>query len=91
MAAVDSRPWLCIGDYNDILNPEEKRGRGEHHNWLFRGFQEAIEDSNLTDLALSGYKCMWFKSKGAMDAVEERLDRAMHNLSWVRCFLRQGS
>nr|DAD24222.1 TPA_asm: hypothetical protein HUJ06_025685 [Nelumbo nucifera] len=27
-------PWCCIGDFNDMLSPEDKQGRLDHPNWL---------------------------------------------------------
>lgn len=34
LAGVNSLPWVCIGDYNDLLTSNDKRGRVEHPQWL---------------------------------------------------------
>lgn len=39
LASVDSLPWVCIGDYNDLLSEEDKKGSTEHPQWLYRGFR----------------------------------------------------
>ncbi|KAI5583896.1 hypothetical protein BDE02_06G046900, partial [Populus trichocarpa] len=58
-------PWVCIGDYNDLL-------------WGFiLGFREAIMDCKSRDLPLIGYPYTWGKGCGTNIWVYERLDRAM--------------
>lgn len=81
LASVNDFPWACIGDYNDLL-PADKKGRVEHPQWLYRGFREAVSDCNLIDIPLLGYNYTWHKSRGSVNVVEERLDRAMANPSW---------
>ncbi|XP_073051725.1 uncharacterized protein [Primulina eburnea] len=71
LAAQSNLPWLCIGDYNDMLSTEDKRGRVEHPPWLLSGFREAIEDSNLTDIPLLGHQFTWERSRGSENFVEE--------------------
>lgn len=81
-------PWVVIGDFNDILTSEDKKGKDEHPQWLFRGFREVVSDCNLFDVPLTGYKFTWFRSRGSPNAVEERLDRAMGTPSWHDRFPR---
>lgn len=77
MVAANNLPWLCISDYNDLISPNDKRGRVVHPNWLFQGFREVVSDCHLEDLPLIEYQFMWARCKGSPIAVEERLDRAM--------------
>lgn len=42
-------PWVVMGDFNDVLNSDEKRGDQPQPNWLIEGFKEAIEGSDLRD------------------------------------------
>lgn len=56
LANVNDLPWVCIGDYNDLLSPADKKGRVDHPQWLYRGFHEAVNDCNLADIPLRGYK-----------------------------------
>lgn len=79
-------PWCVIGDFNDILSPDEKRGRVEHPHWLMRGFREVVNSCNLSDVALEGYLFTWARSKESFRGVEERFDRAMVSPSWNDLF-----
>jgi hypothetical protein len=78
---------LCvIGDFNDILSSDEKKGRVDRANWLINGFREAVVDTGLFDLKMHGYQFTWFKSLGTSRAVEEKLDRALVNDTWSQNF-----
>ena len=79
-------PWCIIGDFNDILYANEKRGRTDRPTWLINGFRKAIQDAGLIDINLDGYPFTWFKSLGSDRAVEERLDRALGNEAWYQIF-----
>ncbi|CAN1793535.1 hypothetical protein LINPERHAP1_LOCUS20031 [Linum perenne] len=78
--------WCCIGDYNDFLSADEKRGRRDHPPALIQGFRKATNECGLTDIRLDEYKYTWARSKGTPNAIEERLDRAMVNGAWSTCF-----
>ncbi|XP_075507434.1 uncharacterized protein LOC142544260 [Primulina tabacum] len=86
LAAQSSLPWLCIGDYNDMLSTEDKKGRVIHPQWLLRGFREAIDDCNLTDIPLNGHQFTWKRSRGSDNFVEERIDQAMGTPTWAEKF-----
>ncbi|MCH81372.1 endonuclease/exonuclease/phosphatase family protein, partial [Trifolium medium] len=79
-------PWCVIGDFNDILSSDEKKGRTDRANWLIRGFREAVLDAGLVDLVMHDYQFTWFKSLGTNRAVEEKLDRALASNTWHYMF-----
>lgn len=79
-------PWCVVGDFNNLLNMEDKRGRMERSSWMLRGFRETVQACGLTDLNLKGYPYTWVKSRGSEREVEERLDRAMASSSWMQAF-----
>lgn len=58
----------------------------DHPNWLYKGFREAVSDCNLEDLPVIGHQFTWARCWGTMNAVEERLDRAMVNPDWSAMF-----
>jgi len=82
LANVSNLPWCIIGDFNDILSLDEKKGNNERANWLIIGFRNAVCDSRLADVHTKGYLYTWFKSLGTTTAVEEHLDRALATESW---------
>jgi hypothetical protein len=84
---MSNEPWCIIGDFNDHLSPNDKRGGPERPAWLIRGFQQAVTDCNLYDLPLLGYQFTWFKSIGTTSSKEARLDRALVTSSWQDLYL----
>nr|GMD77815.1 ribonuclease H [Ipomoea batatas] len=86
LAGLSSLPWVIMGDYNDLLYPEEKRGRHPHPNWLIAGFSEAVADSGLQDVVFKRNQFTWEKSRGTPDMIEEKLDRILATDSWLTLF-----
>ena len=86
LATISSLPWICLGDFNDLLFNYEKRGRRAQPNWKLRGFREAVADAGLVDLGMAGYPFTWERSRGAEEWVEERLNRALANTAWCNLF-----
>ncbi|KAL9444583.1 hypothetical protein AB3S75_017718 [Citrus x aurantiifolia] len=83
LSGSSALPWVCIGDFNDLLAANEKRGRIAHPNWKLVGFQNAIADCQLIDLGVIGYQFTWERARGTDNWVEERLDRAFVSASWL--------
>lgn len=81
-------PWCIIGDYNDIVNGEEKNGRVSHPRYLCEGFANAITDCNLSDLGFRGERFTWERGRGSSTWVQERLDRGLATQSWKDLFPR---
>lgn len=86
LSVLSTLPWVIMGDCNDILHQTEKRGRHPHPNWLITGFNEAVADSGLQDLAFEGNQFTWERSRGTPDMVEEKLDRILTTDSWLALF-----
>jgi exonuclease III len=49
-------PWLCVGDFNEILNLTEQKGVVSKTRGQMEDFQRALEDCSLSDLGFSGPK-----------------------------------
>jgi len=67
-------PWCIFGNFNDIMDDSEKRGRTTRLRWLINGFRQAALDYGLSYVPVEGYPFTWFKSLGTPRAIEERLD-----------------
>ena len=48
-------PWLCIGDFNEILLADEKQGWLDRPERQMQGFREALDYCRLRDLGFNGY------------------------------------
>lgn len=59
LAQQSSLSWVCCGDFNSILEHNEKRGANQQPNNLIQDFREAILDSGLIDFPMSGYRITW--------------------------------
>ncbi|XP_075481232.1 uncharacterized protein LOC142521946 [Primulina tabacum] len=86
LSSQSTLPWCIIGDFNDLLSPDDKKGKHEHPQWLYNGFRQAVMDSGLSGLPLIVYPFTWARGKGTTTAVEERLDRALVTPSWMSKF-----
>jgi hypothetical protein len=45
-----TRPWLCVGDFNEILFSHEKQGGRDRSQIYMDWFREALEFCKLRDL-----------------------------------------
>ena len=79
-------PWLCIGDFNEILRQEEQMGPNPRDSAQMEGFREAVDVCGLADL---GYKGLdWTREKPIRGGqfCRVRLDRALATPSWSNMF-----
>ena len=85
---MDQSSWYpnIIGDFNNLLNEAEKRGKSDHPPCLYHGFRSVLSDYSLQDLLLEGHSYTWARSKGAPWAIEEWLDTALVSTSWMSMF-----
>ncbi|XP_075663133.1 uncharacterized protein LOC142632650 [Castanea sativa] len=79
-------PWLCIGDYNEILSSDEKQGRVEKAFPPMLAFRNALAHCGLFDLGYQGSKFTWNNGRLGGEFVQERIDRACANGDWCILF-----
>nr|POE83547.1 hypothetical protein CFP56_48278 [Quercus suber] len=79
-------PWVCMGDYNEIMHAKEKEGGGVRPEGQMRAFREVINKCQLRDLGYVGLDYTWSRKLGSQGWVRERLDRALVSSSWVGTF-----
>ncbi|XP_074347588.1 uncharacterized protein LOC141686452 [Apium graveolens] len=86
LSRENNLPWCTIGDMNNILQQEDKRGGMSSPQWLLDGFSDTIEEAGLNDLELHGHQFTWERGRGTENWVEIRLDRALASSSWLELF-----
>jgi len=82
-------PWLCGGDFNEILEQSEKEGVAV--SWLcvairwesqMHSFCEALEECRLCDLGYTDPRFTWSNRCNDKTFTKERLNRAVANIEW---------
>ena len=81
-----STPWLCIGDYNEILASREKEGGNPKPLQLMNNFCNTLLHCNLIDLGYSGNIFTWNNGRESDAFVQLRLDRACATMEWKELF-----
>ena len=71
LANFNPEPWLCIGDFNEVLYMSEKWGGGRRSNSQMRNFQIAMEYCDFSDLGFKGPKFTWSNCRGEKDFIKE--------------------
>ncbi|XP_039687081.1 uncharacterized protein [Medicago truncatula] len=86
-------PWCIFGDFNDILDASEKRGRNNIPQWLINGFRQAVIDSASVETLVEPasdhypiltrrnfrYKNAWHLEPGFKDMVTNSWQVYSHN------------
>ena len=81
-----SVPWLCGGDFNELLKSHEKLGGRLRPYGQMQKFREALDECGLFDLGFVGNKFTWFKTHPDGGVTWERLDRAVSTVAWYNLF-----
>ena len=81
-------PWLCYGDFNEILSREEKLGGGgvPRPQRQMDGFRELVNIYGFKDLGYSGPDFTWCNMQERENRVYLRLDRALATNDWINHF-----
>ena len=54
-----SLPWVCVGDFNEILFADEKQGWLDRPKRQMQGFRDALDYCGLKDLGFTDYPFTW--------------------------------
>lgn len=79
-------PWICAGDFNEVLSSDEHLGRCDRRRNQMDLFRECLEDCNLIDLGYIGPKFTWNNRQEGNNNVRVRLDRAVANGDFIQMF-----
>lgn len=86
-SAVVRRPWLCLGDFNEVLFGYEKEGGMVKAQSCMDKFRESLELCGLSDLGFVGDMFTWRNnSHTSAQYIRERLDRAVADTALCACF-----
>ena len=86
LANLNPTPWICVGDFNEVVSLSEKWGGGGRSSRQMRDFQLALEDCDLVDLGYRGLKYTWSNCREGYEFTKERLDRGVANSEWRDLF-----
>lgn len=59
LVGIFSYHWCCFGNFNEILNLQEKLGGNEKNIEMVIKFREAVQACNLVDMGYKGYPFTW--------------------------------
>lgn len=76
------RPWVCVGDFNEVLSQQEKEGLHPQSTLSMNLFREFIDNAGLMDMELKGCRFTWCSNPRAGFVTRVRLDRVLANWSW---------
>ena len=79
-------PWLCIGDYNEILSNSEKLGGQLRPERQMDRFHEVVDLCEFRDLGYTGARYTKSRHFENGESVWARLDRALANEEWMTKF-----
>jgi hypothetical protein len=77
LRAQSTSPWLCVGDFNEVLSANEQIGGNGREPWQIAVFQDAVSDCCLTDLGYHGLPYTWDNRQEDRRNVKVCLDRAL--------------
>lgn len=76
-------PWIMMGDFNEIANPNEKKGGVQPDLRKCLNFSNWMNDCRLMELTTIGTKFTWRGPKwNGRDRVFKKLDRVLCNVEW---------
>lgn len=55
IGTLSNIPWLCIGDFNEVLRPDEQEGIGERSNAQIQDFRDVVDACMLMDIGYQGH------------------------------------
>ena len=82
-----ARPWLCCGDFNEIIRQDEKLGGATRSHNLMQLFRDVINECGFMDLGFEGLKYTWSRHYENGNSIWERLDRCLAINNWFLKFL----
>ncbi|XP_062152046.1 uncharacterized protein LOC133860461 [Alnus glutinosa] len=86
LSSLSKGAWLCMGDFNEIVDLSEKYGGAVRNEDQMERFRSTLEECNMGDLGYKGSKYTWVNNIESAEFIKERLDRAIATPSWCEAF-----
>jgi exonuclease III len=86
LSSLSSLPWVCMGDFNEVLDYWEVKGRRARPLWQIQDFRDAVAHCELHDLGFEGNQFTWRNKRSSDDFVTGRLNRMLGTSSWISDF-----
>ncbi|XP_074266578.1 uncharacterized protein LOC141589854 [Silene latifolia] len=80
-----SLPWVCIGDFNEILFSTEMKV-GSRPQWHMNNFKAAVDECGLRDVSWEGYNFSFDNGQSRDANRQSMIDRAMCAGPWLDLF-----
>ena len=86
ISSLSPLPWLCIGDFNEVLCPTKHEGIGTGSNAQIQAFRDATDVCMLLDIGYKGPFWTFEKKVAGGTYTRCRLDRALGSTDWCSMF-----
>ncbi|XP_074318065.1 uncharacterized protein LOC141654850 [Silene latifolia] len=85
LSGQSSLPWVCVGDFNEILFSTEMKG-GCRPQREMDNFRAAVDDCQMRDVPWEGYAFSFDNGQAGDANRQSRLDRALCTAPWLDLF-----
>ena len=79
-------PWICTGDFNEIVRAEEKLGGAMRWERQIIDFRETLDFCRFQDLGFVGSPFTWCNNQFDGTVTWIRLDRGVATNPWIQMF-----
>ncbi|XP_056691798.1 uncharacterized protein [Spinacia oleracea] len=85
IAAGCGGAWVCMGDFNNLLNLDERIGRPVRIGEV-KPMRDCFSVCKLEDIKNAGCFFTWTNKQEGENRVMSKIDRVVANQDWVDCF-----
>ena len=78
-------PWCVLGDFNELLEVQEKRGGVPRAHYLMQNFRDVLDLCGFVDLGYFRLDFTWH-GRRRREWIWEKLDRGIANYEWMTWF-----
>jgi hypothetical protein len=75
--------WLCIGDFNSVVDQTEKLGGRPIDSSSHCPFRSFIDHFGMIDVRFVRNPFTWSNNRHGLENIKERLDRGLASPAWV--------